>query len=417
MKAFANGSAAALGAVLAAGCGTLTYYEEPDDPTTSLEVPTDVDPSETSETTDTETSTPTDTDTEPTDTEPTDTEPTEPPDPLSLDSVEPDFGSNAGGLTLTLTGEFDAQTDVEVDGVAARIVSQRATRIEVELPRSNALHWVDVSVTSGTRTDILNDAFQYFEDASGQAGVVGSLAYLEYVGEYWNTNNPPPLAFGDLAFTTGPNWSLDKIYARSIGSCEYEFASPANLDPIELETGAASVRLVDGTGAASFRLDDDPANAGWFMNDTLNADTQVLPATTYHLDPVNGNADWPAFDVRGIVRVPGSFNVTSPRLAANQLQPQGRTIDLAWSGSGGDYMLVYIRRETSGGADNGYVTCAVPDTGSFRIPSNTWPNWPANNTLYVQIGRVLEQGGDLPMNDGENRMAGIYWVFGAAFSE
>jgi hypothetical protein len=140
-----------------------------------------------------------------------------------------------------------------------------------------------------------------------------------------------------------------------------------------------------------------------------------VPGTVYDLSPVAGNADWPGFDIPGLVELPPAFNVLTPNLdKVGTLPPLvSQSFTITWDGAGGDYMVLFILRQNQGTyVNDGVVTCAMVDDGSFTVPLGVWPDWQIGDFLHIEIGRVYQSSTILPHNNAENRMAGIYWVYG-----
>lgn len=406
-----------LGLAALSGCGGLAYYDGSTPGTDAT------DPSGTLTGTD-----PTDTDPGPTDPGPTDpggtTDPgttTDPggttpaPAPIVLDTLTPDYGSNAGGALVHLEGDFDSATTFHFNGTAGTIQRLTLTEADVFAPSVAVSGWVDVEARSGARTDRLPGAFQYWPDATGDSGVVGALNLVHMVGGYWAT--PTDSAYGLFAFTDPGSWELRKDYSATLGTCALNYTG-AGL-PATVDTGASSVRFASG-GSTALLGASAQLGTGWFADFGLTPGVEVVPGQTYDLDPVAGNADWPGFGLTNAIEVPGAFNVTAPNLGGTNLPTTNSSIDLTWTGGGGDYVLIWVLRQfiVSGTwYDDGVVTCAVPDTGSYTIPVSVWggaSNWFAGDLLHIQVGRAYVQNAPMPHDNSQNRAGGVYWVYGAA---
>jgi hypothetical protein len=337
---------------------------------------------------------------------------------LSLASVDPDFGTDAGGTLVTLTGAFDASTTVEFDGQAATVLSSTATTLEVEAPPSSVSGWVDVGVRSGTQVDGLADAWQYWPDASGDTAAHGIVAYVHLAGGYWGSQTDSAYATATMT-RPGTRWQWWQEYAPAMNSCVFSYA-PAG-QPTPLDTGATSMTFSSLAGP-SFTLASGGPGPEWFSSGALQPNVQVVPGARYDLLPMPGNPDWPAFTQPDALTVPDAFTVTSPSVNGASIQTVNRTATVTWNGgTGADYLVFYVERTwlntlTGQWETDGYVTCAVDDTGTFTIPGNTWPDWFSGDLLYFNIGRVHDDGGVLPHNDGQNDLAGVYWVVGAVES-
>ena len=45
----------------------------------------------------------------------------------------------------------------------------------------------------------------------------------------------------------------------------------------------------------------------------------------------------------------------------------------------------------------------------------TWQEpWEKDQWLYIYVGAVLEGEGEVPLNGADSRVAGVYWLVGAA---
>ena len=268
--------------------------------------------------------------------------------------------------------------------------------------------WVDVEAVSGAESAKLKDGFEYWQDGTGQAGTFGWMSYFHLLGGYWT--NPGDSASAALGFIVPSSWELWSDYSPTLDTCQFNYvpSSQTLYDP-----GASQVNLT--TGATTVSLPAAPTiGAGAFGSGTLVANTDMIPGAVYDLSAVAGNADWPGFDLPGVVQVPGAFNVTAPPMdRPNNPPPVTQSMDVTWTGSGGDYMLLFIlRQKQTTYVDDGVVTCAMVDDGAFTVPSSVWPTWKAGEFLHIEVGRVFQSSTILPNNNSENRMPGIYWNYG-----
>ncbi|MEZ4240087.1 MAG: IPT/TIG domain-containing protein [Myxococcota bacterium] len=328
--------------------------------------------------------------------------------PLRIDDVQPTFGSNGGGVEVEITGQFDDETQLWIDGKEARILELESDRALVEVPPSNAEGWVDVTATSGSRDAALGDGFQYWADGRGLSGMVGEAAYVDIVGDYWL--DPTDWNYASIAFTRPADHDPMAEYATSLGSCQFEYSS--GYVPVFYDPGANYLELSGGGSTA--RL--DPQGNGVFQK---GPDAGIVANQVYDLTAVGGDADWPVDSVNNLVEIPRSFNVTTPNLDRANPPNTSRAISLAWSGSGGDYVTIYLLRQRPSGQnwiDDGYVTCAVPDTGSFTVPANTWPDWSSGDLIHIQVGRAIERHVELDYNGSEAGLVGLFVVYGAALA-
>lgn len=345
--------------------------------------------------------------------------PTGPTDALQIRllTVDPPFGSTAGGQEIRLTGIFDVDTEVDIGGNPATVVDRSDSVLTVSTPASASTGPVGVSIRSAApdRQASLEGAFTYHADASGEAGIIGMVGVYDVVGDYW-VGDGSDFAFGAVAFVDGASdWTYEQGYADSLGGCRYStLVTTWPADPTLHDLGVSEVGFT-GTSTV-FELDDGPVTGGWYSAEPSTGDLEAGQA--YDLDPIVESAAWPEFRVRDAVEIPPGFSLIAPYLDTATLDYFPRQVSFQWNGTGGDFVLIQIRREllVPAPVKQDQVTCMVPDTGSFTLPANVWPTWSSNDTLYFQVGRALVDGQALPHNNAENRVAGIYWVFGAGLS-
>ncbi len=332
-----------------------------------------------------------------------------------LTGVEPGFGSNAGGLSVTLSGsDLAAVTGVTFGGAPATILSTAPGSLEAVTPALTGTGPVPVVATNAGGSHTLADGFTYFADASASAGTVGAIERIHEVGGYWE-GGVADQAFGSFAFVQGPSdWEVRHNFADPAtpgAACAYEYAGQAS--PTFATTGAASLSF---SGTSSFTLPLDADNGG-YAGELDEAD--VPGGAVLDLDPVVGDPGWPSFGISGAVTIPGDFEVTSPDMTGATPPDVLRSHTLEWTGSGGDYMLLFMLRQyentfTGEFVNDGWMTCAFPDTGSFTVPGGLWPDWFVGDFLHIQLGRVILSPTDLPHTNAEHRVAGVHWVYGGA---
>ena len=110
-----------------------------------------------------------------------------------MSSVEPAFGSTAGGSTLVLTGAgFNETAEVWLGGVSAEVVSVGPAELIVESPPASAAGLVNVQVSTSAETATLDEA-RYWADATGEVSLVGGVVRFNQVGGYWSDGAAPPV--------------------------------------------------------------------------------------------------------------------------------------------------------------------------------------------------------------------------------
>jgi len=337
-------------------------------------------------------------------------------DAPDLTAVDPGFGTNAGGTSVTISGgPFDGSTTVHFGTNAATVTNQTPTSLVVSTPSYTSEGPVDVKVTTSTGSNTSPSGFTYYEDGSGKAGVVGAIEWYEYAGNYWSGITD---SFGSAwaTFIVPEEFEVYKWYAASsLETCESDYTSSAKVYVYDL--GVSELTLT-GPAGSSISLPWD-ASSYLFQNDELNSSGQYYANGSYDLEEVTGSSLFPDFQVSPLVETPSSFNISSPAITGNSPITLSRSqLNFSWTGSDGDYMIIQMSLYNSAGT--GYdevVTCAVNDDGSFSVPSSAWSNWTSGRQVTVLFGRAKKSNTTLSFNNSENRVVGLHWLIAAFMSQ
>ena len=73
-----------------------------------------------------------------------------------------------------------------VGGQQAPVLSQSSNQLQVTIPYTTTEGAVDITVEQDSGSQTLEDAFAYFEDATGKTSAIGNITLEEYIGGYWN---------------------------------------------------------------------------------------------------------------------------------------------------------------------------------------------------------------------------------------
>lgn len=343
----------------------------------------------------------------------TDTDTQDPGDDVvAVESVEPGYGTTAGGVEVTIRGgPFDSATRVSFGGTLGTVTSTSSSQLRVVTPATSTEGEVDVVVTTSGGSGTLTSGFMYFEDGTGKAGVVGALYWVDQVGTYWSG---APQDWGSAWFIFTPPTDLEywELYAPSLDSCDSDYVW--NGDLYYYETGLSSVNLDLATGGTLAFTWDGTEDLAFEVADLPN--NRYTQGQSYDL-PTISPTDMPSFAMPDIVQAPSSFSVSTPSIGGANPPALSRSLSLAWSGSGGDAMIAILELLTASGAVAETVTCAMRDDGSFTVPSGTWTAWAPDRQLNVFIGRAKTGTGTVPFNNAESQFAGVYWVYGAGITQ
>jgi len=338
--------------------------------------------------------------------------------PLEVDDVTPAHGTDAGGLLVEITGgPFDGSAEVYFGEKKARVISAGNTWIQVEAPR-NGTGYQHIKVITDTHQGQLDNGFLYWPDGTGQTGTLGSFEHFQYVGSYWDGGLPEAEAAASVFFLAPGAIEWWQLFGKGFNQCSsnYEY-SGSEIEVFQPDVTRFTLKRGSAAAVNLFQGDGTPAgNEEYVFATQGNVSSSFANSAVYNLESA-GTEDWPQFVLEGAVQTPSSFQVTSPVINAPTPPEITRSsFRLAWTGSGGDYVLARLLRFNSTGTLLEEVTCVLDDTGSFTVPSNVWAGWSAGSQLTVLVGRVKESTGKLPFNNSNSGMVGVQWVIGAGFT-
>jgi hypothetical protein len=239
---------------------------------------------------------------------------------------------------------------------------------------------------------------------------------MKMVGGYW-TSPPDPVAWASARFFQPVDMAFWQQFTGSFDSCESNWVWPFDL--VDYDLAAPELRLA--AGAQSLVLTPSEDDADVYESAYLPV-ASVPTSRLYSLDPITG-ADFPTFGLADVVGATSTFDVTTPAIGRSSMPTVDRAVDLQWSGSGGDYVVVlmlYISVPASGTPSvSQVVSCATHDDGAFTVPRAVWDGWATRRDDYleVRVARVNEAFQPLP-HDGSNLdVVSTAWVFGAAWMQ
>ena len=331
---------------------------------------------------------------------------------MSINSVTPDWGTTAGGTVVTINGTFAASSGEVLFGTeSGSVQSWNNSSISVTTPSQSGAGLYDITVNSGSNQVVQTEAFTAYEDASGQASVLGSMNWWDYNENVYE----PGLDYGDsVMFMNVPSdfhwWEL---YAASQDSCSDNFVSS---NPLNVYTDFEVPQVQLKQGSRTVSMDWNSASLGWVGEYTTSALSQ---GSAYDLQTVS-SAVYPSFSITDATRGPKAFTVTSPSAVSGSIQSLSRTnLTFNWSASGADAILINIVVTPTGQwTDKVHdVTCWAKNDGSFTVPSSLFSQWGNGSIAYLIIGAAKEGSGTNPIDNGDARIAGIYWRVSAAYTQ
>jgi hypothetical protein len=331
--------------------------------------------------------------------------------PLNITSISPAHGSVVGGTQVEIdgSGPFNATAQVWFGTQPASVIGIGPTRLRVQAP-AGAQGLTSVRVTTDTHTARVDDAFRYWPDGQGLAGVIGELSHIRFVGTYWSP--PAPSAEANVMFIAPAPFNFWELWGSGMDSCSSTYTFSGGLSVFVPDVDRFTLRR--GTSSAiNLNRDPDPSYDYWFEADDPVG--QYANNATYDLSSDGGNT-WPAFTLAGALRTPASFTVTEPAISGTTAPTVPQNFRLSWSGSDGDYMLARIIRYQAGAVAQ-TVDCVLTDDGTHQLNGSEFTGWNSGSQLLIMVGRVRTGSGTLPYNRASTEMVGIQWIVGAGWQQ
>lgn len=336
-----------------------------------------------------------------------------------IDSIDPNWGTTAGGTEVVLEGVFGEDATVRMGGVEADNKSVQTKRgiLVFFTPEVGDAGVVSIVLESGGESAKLEDSFTYFADGTDLVGAIGSVAWVDIVGNYW-VDTPVDFGYGFFVPVIPAEFEWSKLYAGGQDECESSkggYTYNPSLEAFEMGSGS-SVTL--SSGAKTIDMPWSASDAQFGADEVVAS--QFAANSSYDLSETNfSGAEIPEFTVSGILDTPGSFSVSAPAIQGNNAPSVSQNFSVAWSGgSAGDGVLLTLQMMNSAGTTvEESVTCALRDDGAFNVPGGTFKGWAANRQLNIFVSRYKLAQATIDFNNAGTAVMGEYVVYGAAFTK
>lgn len=329
---------------------------------------------------------------------------------ITIEGLAPSEGSVAGGTEVEIQARpLRADTQVWFGEMPAEILSQEGDRIRVVAPSGPAEGWSSVVVRSGDGEGRLDDAFWYWRDGEGLAGIVGEYSWQITVGEYWEGGAPPPSGQAVLGFLRPTAFEFTDFWASELNRCERGYSWDGEL--ALYDTGASELVLRGRDGSVVLPRD---GQYQWFEAPLSSEDYPY--GVTFALDAMDAPEPWSGLGLDELFRTPGLFSLSRPSIASSSVPWVQQNVVLEWTGTPADALLVELRRyEGSSVVDE--VRCALEDDGYHVVPESVWSGWSAYDQMTIRVGRARRLDAELPGSGASNQAVSILWLVGAAFQD
>ena len=346
---------------------------------------------------------------------------------IAIDSIEPDYGTNAGGTLVEIRGgPFNQNTQVKFGNSSGTIRQASQNLLLVETNSNSQEGLVDISVTNSNANGSEKSAFTFWSDATGMGGAYGEVAWFDLVGKYWSDvgEMDSGAAWWTLISPTSQHY-YHWAFAPSDDTCATEYLYSNTMQNYNLGLYTTSLNL----NGRSIYLNDVNSNQMW-QADLYSGD--FVNQAIYGLDEVVPT-NFPSFSMQEMTQTPSSFSVTQPYLADLLDYPVvSRSFPVSWSGANSDRMIIIAMRyeldATDSFAIQDTVSCVVSNpngSGTFYVPSSAFTSWnpydmfgdPYNQLIVLYVGALNEGGGTFPFNNSESWVSSIHFVSGVVLTQ
>lgn len=334
---------------------------------------------------------------------------------LDITSISPPYGTTAGGSSVVIQGgPFDSSALVYFGEEVAGVSNISGSSITAITPSVSAEGTRNVSVVTDTHGGKLKDAFDYYEDGTGLAGAIGAVFWYDYVGNYWKSTGGTS-GYAEMTFTVPIDFHYWEFYVPAMDTCQpYDggYAYSGELYIYDLDVSALTITPSSGS-ATSMAWDESTL---FFATDPIAAN-QYTKNAWYDLQ-VPGSGPLADMAVEDILRTSSDVTITQPAIQGNNPPNITRNQSFRWTAGFADWIVIYMLMidDSNTGIEQGIV-CVVSDDGAFDVSTGEWSSWTPGRQVNILFTPVREETTILPHNNSESRVAGMYQMVGAGFSQ
>ena len=125
----------------------------------------------------------------------------------------------------------------------------------------------------------------------------------------------------------------------------------------------------------------------------------------------------PDFAIDELAVTPEPFELYQPYLFGDAPPTLTKSeLNIEWSDVDADRIMIMVKRFDQDLEEEIEVLgCVAENDGAFHVRGLNWEEpWDNDQWLYIYVGAVLEGEGVVPLNGADSRVAGVYWLVGAA---
>ena len=326
-----------------------------------------------------------------------------------ISAVEPNFGTTAGGVKVSLTVQPVGDSPIVLFGSKeAEVLTTSDGEIRVKTPAVNKEGLKSIEVIFGETSCSVEGGFAYFKDGEGKQGSIGAFYWMVPQGTYWGDDT----AWGEayFAFIEPSDVSYREFWGPSLDWCANDYVPATELEPMNSPEQA---RLQNGAAIIDMTFDDQELEYQAVLEDG-----DFLHQSSYDLMPTEVQG-WPAFEVEQFIRTPPSIRIISPDMDGEQMAVVYETdLTLYWNNPGsGDFVVVQLNLYGFDGKYLERVRCLLTDDGTHTVPRSIWDAWEDYGYIVLNLGRVRESEAVLPFNRSRSGVVGVSFTAGAVTFE
>ena len=151
------------------------------------------------------------------------------------------------------------------------------------------------------------------------------------------------------------------------------------IDPGEFVYQSAGTLTLSGPGV-SFTLEPkgDP-DSNIYYSQLMDVDDELIFEADY--DVAATGAEFPGFDLPGVLRMPGRIQLTSPSI--QEVVHVDGGLELSWTGGDSTPLRLFLTTVDPVTYDTAMVLCEVADDGSFTVPANVTEQMPVGEGYFL----------------------------------
>ena len=221
--------------------------------------------------------------------------------------MSPSFSSNGGGEELAISVEVDGEAPSVWIGQKEALVDRVEDGIVyVVLPETKRAGWTPITVETEAALCTREDGISLFEHGEGLVGAFGSVEWHEYQGDYWVDGTAHGSA--EFKFVRPVEAAFSDAYGRDPDSCESGYSSDMVVNFQEY-LPEAPAQLNGPNGSLAFAWDVKSAQ---YKGNLAPGD--FTPSSSYSLQPIYAESDWPRFELPAFVETPSEIAITNPNV-------------------------------------------------------------------------------------------------------